>query len=104
MNELYPFSCATPICHTVNTNPAESIAAAEEQLINSLLAAAIGREPLKEDFFKVELAYSSTNPNVRFLSVDGKCLGALVYTQETLIGDSGTQLRVSVQFDSELRR
>lgn len=104
MNELYPFHCATPICHTANTNISESIAAAEEQLINSLLAATIGREPLKEDFLKVEFAYSSTNPNVRFLSVDGKCLGALVYTQETLMGDNGTQFRASVQFNSELRR
>lgn len=84
-----PVPCATP---------------PEEELINSLIVMVIGREPLTEDFGRVELSYSTTNPNLRFISVDGNCLGALIYESETLIGDGKTETKKFIRFDSEIKR
>lgn len=76
----------------------------ENQVIHSLLAAAIGREPLDEDYLRVELSYSSTNPKLRFISVDEKCLGALIYEQETFIGDDKVEEKETIRFNPDIKR
>lgn len=76
----------------------------EDQLIQSILAAAIGREPLDEDYLRVELSYSSTKPKLRFITVDEKCLGALIYEQETFIGDDKVEEKGTIRFNPDIKR
>lgn len=76
----------------------------EDQVIHSLLADAIGREPLDEDYPRVELSYSSTNPKLRFISVDEKCLGALIYEQEPFIGDDKVEEKETIRFNPDIKR
>lgn len=76
----------------------------EDQIIHSLLVAAIGREPLDEDYLRIELSYSSTNPKLRFISVDEKCLGALIYDQEMSVVNDKVDGKETIWFNPNIKR